>query len=93
MPGKTTLHALSFDPSNLQFWAQILWFQVPSKHERCVHGYGMLIFAYTDYVSGFPEGKSRAVCDCLSRNPRTECVYATINIPYLRTQCSCFEGA
>ena len=61
VPGKTTLHALSFDPSNFQFWAQILCFKVPSKHERCVRGYGMLIVAYTLFVRRFPERKSRIV--------------------------------
>ena len=63
VPGKTTLHALSFDPSNFQFWAQILCFQAPSKHEHCVHGYGMLIVTYTHSVCRFPEGKSRKVRD------------------------------
>ena len=63
VPGKTTLHALSFDPSKFQFWAQILCFQVPSKHEHCVHRYGMYIVMYTHSIRGFPEGKLHTVCD------------------------------
>ena len=55
MSGKTTLHALSFYPSNGQFGALISCFQAPSKHGRCVRGYGMLIVAYMCYVHGFPE--------------------------------------
>ena len=70
VPGKTTLHALSFDPSNFQFWAQILCFQAHSKHERCVCGYGMLIVAYTGSVCGFPEIQSRTVRDLPKRHSR-----------------------
>ena len=33
VPGKTTLHALSFDPSKFLFLAQFLYFPTPSKHE------------------------------------------------------------
>ena len=71
VPGKTTLHALSFDPSNLQFWAQMLCFQVPSKHEFYVRGYGMLIVMYTRSVCGLPERKLRTVHDFPKGQSRT----------------------
>ena len=61
VPGKTTLHALSFDLSKFQFWAQILYFQALSKHEHCVRVYGVSTIMYTRFVRGLPEGKSRTV--------------------------------
>ena len=71
MSGKTTLHALSFDPSNCQFGALISCFQAPSKHGRCVRGYSMLIVAYTRSVCGFPKRQSCTVHDLLKRQSRT----------------------
>ena len=63
MPGKTILHALSFDPSKFQFLAQFLCFPMPSKHEHCVHGYGISTVMYTHSIRGFPKGKARRVRD------------------------------
>ena len=71
MPGKTTLHALSFDPSKFQFWAQILYFPMLSRHECCVRGYGISIVTYMHSLCGFPEGKSCTVCDLPKRQSRT----------------------
>ena len=73
MPGKTTLHALSFDPSNLQFWAQILCFQAPLKHECCVRRYGMLIVMYTHFVHGFSKGNLCTVREFRKGQLRTLC--------------------
>ena len=61
VPGKTTLHALSFGPSKFQFLAQFSCFSMSSKHERCVRGYGISTVMYTCSVHGMPEGKSRTV--------------------------------
>ena len=63
MPGKTTVHALSFDPRKFQFWAQILYFPMLSKHERSVRRYDISIVMYTCSVRGLLEGKSCTVCD------------------------------
>ena len=73
MPGKTTLHALSFDPSKFQFWAQILCFQAPSKNEHCVHGYGISTVAYTRSVCGLPTGNLRTVRNLPKGQLRTLC--------------------
>ena len=87
VPGKTTLHALSFDPSKFQFLAQFSCFPMPSKHERCVRGYGISTITYTRFVSGygistvtythsvleFPEGKLHTVHDFSKGQLRTLC--------------------
>ena len=71
VPGKTTLHALSFDPRKFQFWAQILYFPTLSKHEHCVRGYGISTVAYTHSVRRLPKVKSRTVCDLSKGQSRT----------------------
>ena len=71
VPGKTTLHALSFDPSKFQFLAQFLYFPMPSKPESCVCGYGISTVTYTRSVRGFPKGKSCTVRNLSKRQSRT----------------------
>ena len=73
VPGKTKLHALSFDPRKFQFLAQFLYFPTPSKHERCVRGYGISTVTYTRSVCGFPEGKLRTLRDLSKGQSRTLC--------------------
>ena len=63
MPGKTTLHALSFDPRKFQFLAKFGCFPTSLKQARCVRGYGISTVAYTRYVHGFPEDKSCTLCE------------------------------
>ena len=88
VPGKNILHALSFDPSKFQFWAQILYFPMLSKHERCVCEYGISTIAYTHFVHGLPEGKSRTVRDLSKGQSRTlyevekDCIGSKINFLY-----------
>ena len=71
MPGKTTLHALSFDPSKFQFLAKFSCFPMSSKQERCVRRYGISTVTYTRSVCRLPEGKSRTVCDLSKGQPHT----------------------
>ena len=71
MLGKNTFHALSFDPSKFQFWAQILYFPMLSKHEHYVRRYGISTVAYMHFVHGFPEGKSCTICDLSKGQLRT----------------------
>ena len=71
VPGKTTLHALSFDPSKFQFLAHFLYFPMPSKHEHCVREYGISTVTYTHSVRRFPKGKSRTVRDLSKGQLRT----------------------
>ena len=63
VPGKTTLHALSFDPRKFQFLAEFSCFPMSSKQAWCVRGYGISTVVYTCFVHGFLEGNSCQIRD------------------------------
>ena len=73
VPGKTTLHALSFDPRKFQILAQFLYFLMPLKHECYVRGYGISTVTYMCSVRRLPEGKSHTVRDLSKGQSRTLC--------------------
>ena len=73
VPGKTTLHALSFDPRKFHFLAKFSCFSTSSKQEHYVHGYGISTVMYTHSMHGFPEGKLCTICDLSKGKSRTLC--------------------